>query len=155
MYASDHPNFVSPERSVTENEEYHEADLPLNQQKYMYNAVNRISSEQAEVKSQLSMIEMTMLQMKERLFGEETKGKGRDESSSSQKPMTMSRSGGEERFGSIIKPRSDIFQFASREKMLKKIDMPMFDGEKAYEWIVLVERFFRIGRYSKSYEWWL
>ncbi|CAN8238076.1 unnamed protein product [Cochlearia groenlandica] len=149
MYANNHPSFLSPERSELGNEEYHESDPPMNQMKYLYSALNRISSEKSDVKKQLSMMETTMLQMKEMLFGEETKGKGRVESSSSQPPMTISRSG-DERFESMIKPRSDVFHFANREKMLKKIDMSMFDCENAYEWIVLVERLFRIGRYSED-----
>lgn len=44
--------------------------------------------------------------------------------------------------------RSVSMNIASRDKMLKKIELPHFDGSNAYEWIVDVENYFRIGQYE-------
>ncbi|CAL9224526.1 unnamed protein product [Arabidopsis halleri] len=36
----------------------------------------------------------------------------------------------------------------NRKSLLRKIEMPKFDGSNAYDWLSKVERFFRVGRYS-------
>ncbi|XP_010456599.1 PREDICTED: uncharacterized protein LOC104738057 [Camelina sativa] len=36
----------------------------------------------------------------------------------------------------------------NRASLLRKIDMPVFDGSQVYEWLSKVERFFRVCRYS-------
>ena len=36
----------------------------------------------------------------------------------------------------------------SRERMLKRVELPVFDGVDAYAWFALAERFFRIGGYD-------
>ncbi|CAA7014803.1 unnamed protein product [Microthlaspi erraticum] len=36
----------------------------------------------------------------------------------------------------------------NRNAMLKKIELPQLDGSSLYGWILLAERFFRLGRYS-------
>lgn len=43
--------------------------------------------------------------------------------------------------------RSEELHLANRDKMLKKIEMPSFDGSRTYEWLVDVEHFFMLGRY--------
>lgn len=37
---------------------------------------------------------------------------------------------------------------ANRDKMLKKVDMPVFAGPLPFDWLSRVERFFRIGNYN-------
>lgn len=37
----------------------------------------------------------------------------------------------------------------SREKMLKRVELPIFDGGDAYGWFALAERFFTIGDYDE------
>ncbi|CAN8318632.1 unnamed protein product [Cochlearia groenlandica] len=69
MYATDHPSFVSPERNETEMEEYRATDPPQDQVKFLYSSVNRISSEQAEMKNKLASIESFMARIDEKLFG--------------------------------------------------------------------------------------
>lgn len=39
--------------------------------------------------------------------------------------------------------------FASRESLLKKIELPVFDGSMPYGWISRVERYFRAARYEE------
>lgn len=41
----------------------------------------------------------------------------------------------------------------NRDGLLKKIDLPMFDGGDAYAWLALAERFFRIGVMMIEREW--
>ena len=36
----------------------------------------------------------------------------------------------------------------NRERMLRKVEMPVLDGSHPYSWIARAERFFRIGRYT-------
>ncbi|KAL0724084.1 hypothetical protein Bca4012_038683 [Brassica carinata] len=43
--------------------------------------------------------------------------------------------------------RPETLNIASRDKMLKKIELPCFDGNRAYEWIVDVESYFTLGQY--------
>lgn len=38
----------------------------------------------------------------------------------------------------------------NREKMLRKVDMPVFAGPLPFDWISRVERFFRIGNYNEE-----
>ncbi|CAN8324030.1 unnamed protein product [Cochlearia groenlandica] len=92
MYATNHPSFVSPKRSEPEMEEYRATDPPQDQVKFIYSSVNRISSEQSEMKNKLALIESFMARIDEKLFGGDTKGKRRVESSFSTQPMTISRS---------------------------------------------------------------
>ncbi|CAN8307784.1 unnamed protein product [Cochlearia groenlandica] len=75
MYANDHSSFLSSKQSEPENEEYKDTNLPQDQLKYLYSAVNRISSEQSEVKKQLTTIERFMARIDTKLFVEDTKGK--------------------------------------------------------------------------------
>lgn len=39
---------------------------------------------------------------------------------------------------------------ATRDSMLEKIDMPVFDGRLPYCWLSRVERFFRLGQYAEE-----
>lgn len=38
----------------------------------------------------------------------------------------------------------------SRDRMLKRVELPIFDGADAYGWFALAERFFRIGAYDEK-----
>lgn len=40
--------------------------------------------------------------------------------------------------------------FASRESLLKKIELPVFDGSMPYRWICRVERYFRVAQYTEE-----
>lgn len=44
--------------------------------------------------------------------------------------------------------RNDDLNLTNRNSMMKKIEMPCFDGSKAYVWIVDAEYFFHLGRYT-------
>lgn len=46
--------------------------------------------------------------------------------------------------------RRNIDMFASRESLLKKIELPSFDGVMPYGWIRNVERYFRAAEYSEQ-----
>lgn len=37
---------------------------------------------------------------------------------------------------------------ANREKMLRRVELPVFEGDDPYSWFALAERFFRIGGYD-------
>uniref|UniRef100_A0A1J3JNV3 Transposon Ty3-G Gag-Pol polyprotein n=1 Tax=Noccaea caerulescens TaxID=107243 RepID=A0A1J3JNV3_NOCCA len=39
---------------------------------------------------------------------------------------------------------------ASRESLLRKIDLPVFEGHMPYGWLCRVERYFRVGQYSEA-----
>lgn len=38
----------------------------------------------------------------------------------------------------------------NRDSLIRRIELPLFDGEDAYGWIALAERYFRIGGYSEA-----
>ena len=42
------------------------------------------------------------------------------------------------------------YSIASRDKMLRKIEMPVFSGPLPFDWISRVERFFRYGNYNEE-----
>lgn len=46
--------------------------------------------------------------------------------------------------------RSGQLNLANREHMLKKLEMPKFEGTNAHDWIVDVEHFFTVGRFRDS-----
>lgn len=46
--------------------------------------------------------------------------------------------------------RSGQLNFANREHMLKKLEMPKFEGSNTHDWIVDVEHFFRVGQFRDS-----
>ncbi|CAN8319546.1 unnamed protein product [Cochlearia groenlandica] len=128
MYDNDHPSFLSPEQSESEMEEFRATDPPQDQVKFLYSSMNPISSEQSEMKNKLASIESIMARIDEKLFGGDTKGKGRAESSFSTQLMTISRST-DLTFDSMSHSRSDMFHLANSERMLKKIELPMFDAQ--------------------------
>ncbi|CAN8271893.1 unnamed protein product [Cochlearia groenlandica] len=105
-----------------ENGEFTEAAPVKEQMEYLYSAVNRISSEQSEMKKQFSSMESMLSRMEEKLFGDDPKGKSQAESSAN-RPMTISRSPCF-RYASPARSRSTPFHLANRESMLKKIEMP-------------------------------
>lgn len=38
---------------------------------------------------------------------------------------------------------------SDHREMMKRVELPIFDGEDAYGWIALAERFFRLGGYDE------
>lgn len=44
--------------------------------------------------------------------------------------------------------RSEDLNLATRDSMLRKVEMPACDGSRTYEWLVDIEHFFTLGRYS-------
>lgn len=46
--------------------------------------------------------------------------------------------------------RHEDLHLANRDSMVRRVEMPSFDGSRSYEWIVDVEYFFNLGRYSEE-----
>lgn len=46
--------------------------------------------------------------------------------------------------------RNNRSSFASRDSLVKKIELPNFDGSKPYCWISQAERYFRAAKYEED-----
>lgn len=44
----------------------------------------------------------------------------------------------------------NVAAYATRESLLKKIELPTFDGMMPYSWICQVERYFHVARYTEA-----
>ncbi|XP_056849743.1 transposon Tf2-1 polyprotein isoform X1 [Raphanus sativus] len=102
---------------------------------------NRIGS----VEKELSAVIQILNRLESHMIGDKGKAVATSSTPVTQVPFTFPRN---EPGSDELGYRTNQNSFANRDSLLKKIELPVFDGSLPYGWISRVERYFRAARYD-------